>query len=72
MDPFPEEWELLALFEKEPVILDPEIPWRYNRLTFEIQRGGDKFHCAVDLSTVSSISNGGFATSCVSISTLIG
>ena len=47
MDPFPEEWELLAFFESEPVILDPGIPWRYNELRFETRRGGDTFHCVI-------------------------
>ena len=40
MDPFPEEWELLALFESEPTLPISDVPWFYNRLTFQTKRRG--------------------------------
>ncbi len=48
MNPFPEEWELLALFESEPTIADRDVPWFYNRLTFETKRGTDEVRCAIE------------------------
>src|SRR3954464_324442 len=48
MNPFPEEWELLALFESEPTIADRDVPWFYNRLTFETKRGGDEIRCEIE------------------------
>jgi prepilin-type processing-associated H-X9-DG protein len=48
MNPFPNEWELLALFECEPVILDPNVPWAYNHLTFTSQRGQDSIVCVIE------------------------
>jgi len=35
MRPFPDNYELVSFFECEPTILDSEIPWAYNELTFE-------------------------------------
>jgi len=35
MRPFPENYELVSFFENEPTILDHDIPWAYNELTFE-------------------------------------
>jgi hypothetical protein len=32
---FPEEYELLSFFEVEPSVLDKEVPWIYNIVTFE-------------------------------------
>ena len=48
MDPFPEEWELLALFETEPTISDRDVPWFYNRITFETTRGNDHVRCWIE------------------------
>ncbi len=48
MEPFPEEWQLLSLFETEPRILDPGIPWAYNNLTFETTRGSDRILCVIE------------------------
>jgi len=35
MRPFPENYELESFFECEPEILDKEVPWAYNELTFK-------------------------------------
>lgn len=40
MNPFPEEYELITLFESEPIILDSEFPWYYNYLLFKLIRDG--------------------------------
>ena len=48
MDPFPEEWELISLFETEPRELDPGIPWAYNNLTFETERGSNRILCVIE------------------------
>ena len=42
MDPFPDEHELIWLFEVEPTLADPDIVWFYNRLRFVTERGSDK------------------------------
>ena len=47
MDPFPEEWEFVSLFETDPHILDPDLPWRYNTLTFDTTRGADRILCTI-------------------------
>ena len=48
MEPFPEEWELLSVFEVEPQILDPGVPWAYNNLTFESTRGSNRILCVIE------------------------
>ena len=48
MNLFPEEWELLSLFECEPTISERDVPWFYNRLTFETKRGSDEIHCEIE------------------------
>ena len=48
MNPFPEEWELLALFESEPTITDRAVPWFYSRLTFETKRGPNEVRCEIE------------------------
>jgi len=48
MNPFPDEWELLSLFEAEPTITDRDVPWFYNRLTFNTTRGGDGICCEIE------------------------
>lgn len=48
MEIFPEEWELLSLFEAEPFIADRGVPWAYNKLTFETTRGDDHVRCEIE------------------------
>ncbi len=48
MDPFPEDWELLALFEVEPVLTDLNVPWSYNKLTFETKREEYLVRCEIE------------------------
>ena len=48
MDPFPDEWQLLSLFETDPRILDPEVPWTFNHLAFETTRGADRIRCVIE------------------------
>ncbi len=48
MEPFPDEWQLLSLFENEPQLLDPGVPWAYNNLTFETTRGSDRILCVIE------------------------
>jgi hypothetical protein len=43
----PEEWQLLSVFEVEPTVLDPGVPWAYNMLTFETTRGEDRVRCEI-------------------------
>jgi hypothetical protein len=40
--------ELLELFEAEPAVLDPGVPWAYNTVTFATKRGHDEVRCAFD------------------------
>jgi hypothetical protein len=42
---FPADHELLAFFETEPKVLDPNVPWFYNTLAFEVEPGGFEVHC---------------------------
>jgi hypothetical protein len=44
---FPEEHELLTFFEAEPTVLDPQVPWFYNTLTFATVRGGFEVRCEI-------------------------
>jgi hypothetical protein len=37
----PKQWELIGLFESEPVLTDPNLPWVYNGLTFSVEREGE-------------------------------
>ena len=48
MEPFPEEWQLLSIFETEPMLTDADMPWAYNRLIFDSQRGDDSIHCEIE------------------------
>ena len=43
----PEEWELLEVFQSDPALLDPGVPWAYNTLTFETTRGSDRIRCEI-------------------------
>ncbi|WP_462172226.1 hypothetical protein [Pseudoalteromonas xiamenensis] len=43
METFPENHELIGLFESEPILTDPKQEhWFYNQLTFHTQRGDDE------------------------------
>jgi hypothetical protein len=44
----PEEFELISFFESEPKLADPKIPWVYNNLKFETQRGSDRLLCEIE------------------------
>src|SRR4051794_14812518 len=48
MNPFPEDWELLALFEAEPVVIDRIVPRFYNRLIYETARGPNIVRCEIE------------------------
>jgi len=43
----PDDWQLLSVFEVEPVVSDPGVPWAYNTLTFETTRGEDHVRCDI-------------------------
>jgi hypothetical protein len=47
MNPFPAEHDLIELFEVEPSVLDRNVPWAYNSLTFETIRGADRVVCEI-------------------------
>jgi hypothetical protein len=42
IDPFPSQHELISLFESEPRLTDPDLPWTYNTLNFELIRGDER------------------------------
>jgi hypothetical protein len=42
---FPADHELLAFFGAEPRVLDPNVPWFYNTLDFEVVREGFVVQC---------------------------
>lgn len=46
IEPFPQDWELISLFEGEPILTDPDVPWVYNRLQFSLRRPNGELHCA--------------------------
>ncbi len=48
MDLFPDEWELIGLFECERKLSDDDIPWAYNTLLFETTRGRDRLRCLIE------------------------
>jgi hypothetical protein len=48
IEPFPLDWELVGLFECEPVLLVPGISWLSNRLIFETLRGADRLVCEIE------------------------
>jgi hypothetical protein len=43
VNPFPEDFELLSIFESEPEVLDEDVPWFYNTLTFRGERDGLRY-----------------------------
>jgi hypothetical protein len=48
MIPFPEQYELIALFESEPVLTDAKVPWTYNHLRFTRAIGDNTVDCAIE------------------------
>lgn len=48
MTHFPEEWQLLSLFEVEPQVVDRGVPWFYNTLVFDTTRGEDRIRCEIE------------------------
>lgn len=44
----PAEHELISLFECEPALTDPDLPWLYNSLEFELTRGSERLKCVID------------------------
>ncbi len=48
MKPFPEDHELISAFESEPEILDPDVPWYYNALTFRGEREGIRYRIQIN------------------------
>ena len=47
MSYLPESHELVGFFEVEPHVLDADIPWAYNTLTFNTIRGEDEISCVL-------------------------
>jgi len=47
MKPFPEEHELIWLFESEPKLTDKDVIWYYNDLTFTAEHGNDYVECVI-------------------------
>jgi hypothetical protein len=43
----PELYELLGFFEVEPEFSDSDLPWFYNRLTYQTQRSENKIICSI-------------------------
>ena len=43
----PDEHELIWLFEREPELMDPGLPWAYNHLTFSVERDGERLVCMI-------------------------
>jgi hypothetical protein len=44
---FPPEHELLAFFESEPIVLNPDTPWLYNTLEFKTVRNDIEVRCRI-------------------------
>ncbi|WP_216323067.1 hypothetical protein [Deinococcus aestuarii] len=47
IEDFPENHELIWLFESEPEILNPQEPWLFNTITFKTQRNGLEVVCSI-------------------------
>jgi len=47
MSYLPESHELIGFFEVEPHVLDANVPWAYNTLTFRTVRGRDEITCVL-------------------------
>jgi hypothetical protein len=48
VDPFPEPWELIGLFECEPKLADADMPWFYNRVRFDRRRGNERIELVIE------------------------
>src|SRR5690349_14675964 len=48
MKPSPELHELLGFFEVEPTLSDRDVPWFYDRFTYETMRGEDRILCEIE------------------------
>lgn len=48
MDPFPDEHELIGFFGVEPTLTDPDLPWIYNDVTFEVEVEDRPFKATVN------------------------
>jgi hypothetical protein len=44
---FPPDHELIAFFEAEPTVLDPDVPWLYNTLDFTTVRDAIEVRCHI-------------------------
>ena len=44
---FPPDHELIAFFESEPTVLDPDVPWIYNTLSFTTVRSEIEVRCRI-------------------------
>jgi hypothetical protein len=42
VNPYPEPWELIAIFEREPSLADPTGPWFYTRAQYSLARGPER------------------------------
>jgi hypothetical protein len=48
MKPFPDQHDLIALFESEPVLTDAGVPWCYNSLLFTRTIGDESVECIIE------------------------
>lgn len=48
MKPFPEEYELIDLFESEPARLDDQVPFFYTNNTYRLCRTNGELHFAIE------------------------
>jgi hypothetical protein len=48
MKPFPDQYELIALFESEPAVTDAGVPWAYNHLAFKRTVGDSRIECEIE------------------------
>jgi hypothetical protein len=42
-----EEWQLTSFFEVAPTYPDPDSPWPYNEVVYEVERGDLAVSCAI-------------------------
>ena len=48
MNIFPDQHELISLFESEPTLADAKVPWTYNRLQFTRTIGDSTVECIIE------------------------
>lgn len=48
MEPFPQDSDLRDLFGGDPLLLDPNLPWVRNVLSFESAVGPDTIECVIE------------------------